>query len=88
MTDLPTELFLVCLVFCAALEQTISGFGFSLIVMPLATLILGIKSAAPLVALTGLTLYTINLLRYRQAINFHEILRLGIAAALGVPLGV
>ncbi len=88
MTDLPTLLFLVCLVFCAALEQTISGFGFALIVMPLATLILGIKTAAPLVALTGLTLYTINLLRYRQAINLHEIVRLGVAAALGVPLGV
>ncbi len=88
MTDLPTILFLVCLVFCAALEQTISGFGFALVVMPLATLILGLKIAAPLVALAGLTLYTINLLRYRQAINLHEIVRLGVAAALGVPLGV
>lgn len=88
MNETTTLIFLIAFVFFAAFEQTISGFGFALIVMPLATLLLGVKSAAPLVALWGLTLYTINLLRYRHALDSRELLRLGLAAAVGVPLGV
>ncbi len=89
MTELPSVLILLMTItFFAAFEQTITGFGFSLIVMPLATLLFGLKTAAPLIALTGLTLYTINLIRNRQAINSGEALRLGIAAIFGVPVGV
>ena len=47
-----------------------------------------LKTAAPLIALTGLTLYTINMIRNRQAIDSGEALRLGIAAIFGVPVGV
>ncbi len=88
MTELPTTLILVTIVFFAAFEQTIAGFGFSLIVMPLATLLLGLKIAAPLIALAGLTLYTVNLIRYHQSINTGEAIRLAAAAALGVPVGI
>jgi uncharacterized membrane protein YfcA len=83
-----TLVFLIAVVFGAAFEQTISGFGFSLIVMPLATLLLCLQTAAPLVALAGLTLYTINLIRFHQAINTDEVLRLGVMAAIGVPVGI
>ena len=89
MPELPSVLILLMTItFFAAFEQTITGFGFSLIVMPLATLLFGLKTAAPLIALTGLTLYTINLIRNWQAINSGEALRLGIAAIFGVPVGV
>jgi uncharacterized membrane protein YfcA len=57
-------------------------------VMPFVTLALGLRTAAPLVALAGLTLYTINLLRHRAAFNLKEALPMGAAAALGVPVGV
>lgn len=83
-----TGVFLLVVVFCAALLQTTTGFGFALLVMPLATLLLGVRTAAPLVALAGLTLYIVNLFRYRQAINRSTVLRLAIPAALGVPIGV
>jgi len=89
MPELPTTIvLLMIIVFFAAFEQTISGFGFSLIVMPLATLLLGLKIAAPLIALAGLTLYTVNLIRYHQSINAGEAIRLAAAAALGVPVGI
>lgn len=89
MYTLPVPVALLAIVvFAAALLQTLSGFGFSLIVMPLITLVMGLRTAAPLVALAGLTLYTINVIRYRRSINFDEVLRLGAAAALGVPVGV
>jgi uncharacterized protein len=79
---------LVTVVFLAAMLQVLSGFGFALIVMPLATLLLDLHTAAPLVALISLTVYTINLIRYRQAINIREVLHLAMASALGVPVGI
>ena len=79
---------LTTIFFGATMLQTITGFGFALIVMPLVTLVLGLPIAAPLVALTGLTLYAINVVRYRNALIAREVTRLGIAAALGVPVGV
>jgi uncharacterized membrane protein YfcA len=79
---------LVTVVFLAAMLQVLSGFGFALIVMPFASLLLDLHTAAPLVALISLTVYTINLIRYRQAINIREVLRLAVASALGVPVGI
>ena len=82
------ELLIVAIVFMAALIQTISGFGFALIVMPLLVLTLGIQIAAPLVALTGCALYAVNLARHHQSVNIREVVRLSAAAALGIPIGV
>ncbi len=56
--------------------------------MPILTLMLGLPTAAPLVALTALTVYVINVARFRRAINSGEVMRLGLASALGVPLGI
>ena len=84
---LPAQV-LIAVFFFAAFGQTISGFGFALIGMPLATMLVGTPTAAPLVAMVGLTLYAINLLRYRASINLQEVWRLGVAATLGVPIGI
>ncbi len=85
----PTAIALVTtIVFLATFVQTLSGFGFALLVMPPITIIVGLRTAAPLVALTGLTLYTINLIRYRQAINVRQVLHLGAASILGIPVGL
>ncbi len=81
-------LLVVATTFTAAFVQSLTGFGFALIVMPLLTIALGIRTAAPMVALTALTVYTVNLLRYRRAINIPEMLRLGLASAAGVPTGI
>jgi uncharacterized membrane protein YfcA len=83
-----TVLLIVAIVFVAAVLQSLSGFGFAVLVMPLITLVLNLQTAAPLVALAGLTAYAINLVRYRRAICLGEVLRLGAASALGVPIGV
>lgn len=76
------------IVFFAAALQTLAGFGFALLVMPLLTLLLGIKMAAPLVALVGFFLYLINLLRYRRGLVWRETLQLLLPALLGVLVGV
>ena len=83
-----TFILLAIIVFLAALMQTLSGFGFALVVMPLLTLTMGLPTAVPLVSLIAVTLYAVNLLRYRQAIDLGELKRLALAAALGVPVGL
>ncbi|HSR35036.1 MAG TPA: sulfite exporter TauE/SafE family protein [Anaerolineae bacterium] len=79
---------IVAVVFAAALTQSLSGFGFALIIMPLVTLMVGLQTAAPMVALTALTVYVINVSRYRRAIDVREVLRLGTASLFGIPLGI
>ena len=81
-------LWIVAIVFVAAVMQSLTGFGFALVVMPLVTLIVDLRTAAPLIALAGLTAYTVNLVRFRGSVNLGEVARLGIASALGVPIGI
>jgi uncharacterized membrane protein YfcA len=83
-----TIVLIIIIIFSAALLQSLSGFGFALITMPLLTLVLGLQTAAPMVALTALTVYTLNLLRCYRAINIGEALRLGTASVLGIPVGL
>jgi len=79
---------IIALVFGAAVLQALSGFGFALVVMPLATLVIDLKTAAPLVALAQVTANTINIIRFRRAINLGEVARLGVASVLGIPIGI
>jgi len=82
------ELMVSSIVLIAAFIQTLSGFGFALMVMPLLTLLLGLRRAAPLVSMAGLTLYTVNLIRHRHALDYGEVLRLVIASIPGIFLGL
>jgi hypothetical protein len=79
---------LVAVVFLAALLQAITGFGFALIVMPLLTLTLDLRTAVPLVAMTGFTAYSVNLVRFRAAVDWPEVGRLAATSALGIPVGL
>lgn len=72
----------------AAAVQTVSGFGFSLIMMPLAVLLLGLPTAAPLVALIGLVVSLVNAVRNRKAVDTRELRVLALVAIVGVPVGV
>jgi uncharacterized membrane protein YfcA len=73
--------------FISALVQVSSGFGFALLAMPLVILLVGIDRAAPLVAVTGLLVSATSTLRLRRHINWPELLRMGMAALVGIPLG-
>lgn len=87
MTDHSLALgFLVIVTFFATTVQTLAGFAFALIMMPIVTMILGVRTAAPLIALTALTLYGVNIFRYHESLNVSELWRLG--AVAGVPIGI
>jgi len=83
-----TVFWIAAIVFFAAALQSLTGFGFALVVMPLVTLVIDLQIAAPLIALAGLTAYTVNLVRFRGAVNWGEVARLGAASALGIPVGI
>jgi uncharacterized membrane protein YfcA len=83
-----TTALIVAIVAFAAFVQSLSGFGFAVIIMPLITLTLGLQTAAPLVAFISLTVYSINVVRFRQGLNLKEVARLGAASLLGVPIGI
>ncbi len=83
-----TLVLLGAITFLATTVQGLTGFAFALIMMPSVTLLLGVRTAAPLVALTALTLYTVNSLRFRASLNLREIWPLGLAACIGVPAGL
>lgn len=83
-----TVVWIVAIVFVAAVLQALTGFGFALVVMPLATLVLDLKTAAPLIALAALTANTVNVIRFHRAVDLGEVARLGAASALGIPVGI
>lgn len=72
----------------AALIQSIAGFGFALVAMPILAGAIGLDQAAPLVAMTGLFNGTVIWLVYRQAFQLTAVLRLLGGSWLGVPIGL
>lgn len=72
----------------AALTESISGFGSALVAMALLPLLIGIREAVPLVALSSLTLEIVLLLYYRQAVNLTAIRRVILGSLLGIPIGI
>lgn len=85
----PTQLVLVALIaFAAAFIQSVAGFGSALLGMPLLVAVVGIQIASPLVALLGVALEIVLILRYREHLHLRVVGKLVAAAAVGIPLGI
>ena len=76
------------IIFFASFTQGATGFGLSLISMPLLVGILGIQTSSPLIALVSFTVGLIMLFRYRAAFNLSAVIRLSATSLLAIPLGV
>jgi uncharacterized membrane protein YfcA len=76
------------IIFLAVFTQSLSGFGVALVAMSLLTPLIGIHSAAPLVALLAISLEIILLIYYRSALNVRAVWPLVLSSIVGVPLGV
>ncbi len=72
----------------AAFLHSLVGFGFALFSMPLLVGFLPVDQAAALVAMVGISLRLLLLIRYRRALILRDIWPLIAAAAVGIPLGV
>jgi len=68
--------------------QTTAGFGSALVAMPVAGLVISIKTAAPTQALLGMIVSLTVLHKNRHALRWHEARRLIAGSVMGIPLGV
>jgi uncharacterized membrane protein YfcA len=82
------NLLILLITFAAVFTQSVSGFGLALISMPLLTLLVGIQTAAPLVALLAIFLEIILVLYYRNDLDIRAVIPLAISSTVGVPIGV
>jgi len=78
----------VCIIFLSTLIRSTFGFGNALVAMPLLILIIGINEATPLVALIGLLISVIMLLREWRELVWKDTLILLISSLVGLPLGI
>ena len=85
MPDLPL---IALIVFVAIFVQSLVGFGLALVSMPLLVAVVGLRVAAPLVALFGLLAEVLMLYHYRAALNLRAVWRIALTSVIGVPVGV
>ena len=78
----------VGIIFVAALVRSALGFGDAVIAMPLLAMVVGLKTATPLVAFMGPTISLLILARSWKGGDMKAAARLIAASLLGIPLGI
>ena len=78
----------VGVVFAAAFLRSALGFGDAVVAMPLLAMVVGRKTASPLVAFMGPTISVMILVRTWKRIEVGTAGRLVVASFLGIPVGV
>ena len=76
------------IILVAAFVRSALGFGDAVIAMPLLAMVVGLKTAAPLVAFIGPTISILILARSWRDGDMKSAARLIAASCLGIPLGV
>lgn len=84
----PTDLAVAAASFIAAFTQAVTGFGSALVGMPLLSPVVGVRVASPLMAVLSITLNFSLLLIRRQAIRWHAMWKIILAAIVGIPIGI
>ena len=88
MTNIVLLALLLIIVFLSTLLRGAFGFGNALIAMPLLILLLGLKTATPLVALTGIVIALLMLFREWRELEIKDTLYLLLASLAGIPVGL
>ena len=78
----------VGIIFVAAFVRSALGFGDAVIAMPLLAMVVGLKTATPLVAFMGPTISLLILARSWKGGDMRSAARLIAASLLGIPLGI
>lgn len=88
MNDLFVLSVIIFIIFLSTLIRSAFGFGNALVAMPLLVLVIGVKEATPLVALAGLVIALIMLIREWRELIWKDTLVLLISSLAGLPLGL
>ena len=86
--DLATQFLIAGIFLFAVTTQALAGFGLGLVSLPLLVQVIGIRTAAPVVALVNFTAIALIFLRYRRAFRLRAIVPLVSASVVGIPVGV
>ena len=78
----------VGIIFFAALVRSALGFGDAVVAMPLLAMVIGLKTATPLVAFMGPTISILILAKSWKSGDMRSAARLIVASLLGIPLGI
>lgn len=76
------------ILFTGAFVRSALGFGDAVIAMPLLAMVIGIKTATPLVALFASTIAASILIRNWRKTDFQATWRLIISSLIGIPVGL
>ena len=76
------------IVLAGCFTQSLTGFGVALVTMAMLPSLMGLDIATPLVALVGITLEVLMLLRYHASLRFKSILGLLLSSLVAIPFGV
>ena len=83
------ELLAVTVIVCiAAILQSISGFGFSLLAMPLLSVFVDIHDAVVIATLCGIFTNAVHLKKDHQLVERSIARRISLSALIGMPMGV
>lgn len=78
----------VAILFLSTLVRSTLGFGDALLAMPLLAMLLGIRSATPLVAMAASTIALLILVQDWQKADFRSAGRLSLSTLCGIPFGL
>jgi uncharacterized membrane protein YfcA len=78
----------VGVILAAAFVRSALGFGDAVVAMPLLAMVVGLKTATPLVAFMGPTISLLILAKGWRAGDMRAAAKLIVASCLGIPLGV
>jgi len=84
----PTAVIIFLVVLLGAFTQSLTGFGVTLVAMPVLSLLLGIELAAPIGAVIAMLVQLILLRRFWEALNPRSIVSLAVGTVIAVPLGI
>lgn len=85
LNDLLAVIVIICI---AAVLQSISGFGFSLLAMPLLSIFVDIQDAVVIATLCGIFTNAVHLRKDFQIVERSIARRISLSALIGMPLGV
>lgn len=83
-----TLILILVIIFVGAFIRSAIGFGEAVVGMPLLALIIDVKSATPIVAMTASTLALIMLITAWKKVSFKETRNFIISTIIGLPFGL
>lgn len=84
----PSTILVLSIVSCATLLRSTFGFADAMFAMPLLAILIGLKTATPLMAIVAMTISTTILIKNWREVKIKSAWRLFISSLAGIPLGL